>query len=64
MEVRRLVYKLGKILLPGEESRGLYGIMSNLKDITLRVSMTREHAELLTECDSRYVQEVFIYTGD
>lgn len=61
--MRRLVYKLGKILLPGEKSRGLYGIRSNLKDVTLRVSMTQEHAELLTECDSRYLQEVFLIAG-
>lgn len=60
MEVQRKVYKLGRILNPGESSRGLYGIMSEAKHITLRVSMTQEHAELLSECDSRYLQEVFI----
>lgn len=63
MEVRRIVYKLGKILKPGEKSRGLYGIMSSAKHITLRVSMIQEHAEMLSECDSRYLQEVFLIAG-
>ena len=58
--MRRVVYKLGRVLNRGEESRALYGIMSSKKDITLRVSMTREHAELLTGCDSRHIVEVFI----
>jgi hypothetical protein len=60
MEVKRIKYKLGRILDVGEKSRGLYGIMSSAKHITLRVSMTQEHAELLTQCDSRYVQEIFL----
>ena len=60
MEVRRLRYKLGKVLPPGESSSGLYGIISTKKEITLRVSMSKDHAELLTECESRYVRELFL----
>lgn len=60
MEIMRLKYRLGRILKPGEESRGLYGIMSARKHITLRISIIQEHAELLTQCDSRYLQEVFL----
>lgn len=60
MEVQRLSYRLGRILKPGEVSRGLYGVMSSSKHITLRVTITQECAELLTECDSRYIQEVFL----
>lgn len=63
MEVRRLEYKLGKILKPGEKSRALYAIRS-YKGITLRASMSSEHATMLTECDSRYMQELFLVTNN
>lgn len=60
MVVREVKYKLGKRLENGCISLGLYAIMSSKKDIVLRVSMTNEHAELLTQDESRYIREVYL----
>lgn len=50
----------GKRLATGESSKsGLYAIVDNRKDIVLRISMSREIAEMLTDT-SRYVAECWI----
>lgn len=60
LQVKTYKYKLGKKLEVGEKSRGLYAIMSTKKNIVLRISVLKEHAELLCDNDSRYLQEVFL----
>ncbi|WGH49755.1 hypothetical protein [Alishewanella phage vB_AspM_Slickus01] len=60
LEVRTLKYRLGKKLEKGEASRGLYAIVSAKKGIVLRISVLKEHAELLCDNDSRFLQEVFL----
>lgn len=60
LTVKRYKYKLGRTLAKGESSKGLYAIMSTSKNIVLRVSVIKEHAELLTQCDSRYLKEIFL----
>lgn len=59
-KVARLTVQTGRTLLPGETSRsGLYGIVSN-KGVILRVSLYKEIAEMLSDYDTRNVQEIFV----
>lgn len=59
-EMCRFKFKIGKRLAKGEESStGLYAIMSSQTDITLRISLIKESAELMCEDDSRYLAEAF-----
>lgn len=59
-EVRKVRYQLGRILKPNERSRGLYGIISTRNGIVLRCEGMLSNAEIKTECDSRYIQEIFL----
>lgn len=54
-------YRRGRVLQPAESSKsGLYAIVGTKKDIVLRVSLFKEGAEILTGCDSRHIEEVFL----
>ena len=58
-------YVRGKKLAPGEESKtGLYAIIGTKKDLVLRVSLFTDAAELLTECDSRHIEEIYLISVD
>lgn len=59
-EVRRVGYRLGKVLADGEKSRGLYAVMSSKKHIVLRCEGIEQLARMKAECDSRYLQEIFL----
>ena len=59
--VKRCTFQLGRKLLPGDISRsGLYALVSAKSDITLRISLQREIAELLCDNDSRYLAECWV----
>lgn len=60
LQVKSFRYQLGKEILPGEQSSGLYAIVSRSKGVVLRVALTKESAEIYTECDSRYIRELFL----
>lgn len=45
---------------PNEESSsGLYGIIGTRKDIVLRVQLDPETAKLITEDESRHLEEIY-----
>ena len=60
-KVVKLPYRLGKVLSKNDKSRsGLYAVMSTAKGIVLRVCMFEEAAKMMTEDESRYLQEIFL----
>jgi hypothetical protein len=60
-KVIRLKYRLGKALSKEDKSKsGIYAIMSAAKGIVLRVSMFEEAAKMMTEDESRYLQEIYL----
>lgn len=49
----------GKKLEPGTKSKtGLYAIVGTRKDLVLRITLFKDGAEMLTEDDSRHIEEV------
>ena len=62
-QVTKLPYKLGNIVSDTNDncnSKCLYAIMSARKEIVLRVTPDIKLARLLTECDSRYIRELYL----
>jgi hypothetical protein len=58
--VVRLTFRLGRELRPLEDSaNGLYALVSRGKDITLRITWSKELAAELCE-ESRYLAECWI----
>ena len=59
--VKRISFKLGNKLKPGQKSAsGLYAIVTKKRDFTLRISLFQEAAELFCDWDSRYLAECWI----
>ena len=59
-EVRTFNFIRGRKLKPNEESSsGLYGIIGTRKDIVLRVQLDPETAKLITEDESRHLEEIY-----
>jgi hypothetical protein len=50
----------GNKLEPGQESRGLYGVVSTKKDLVLRVPMIKEVAALYCDGETRHIEEIFL----
>ena len=60
-EVKRVTFRVGRELLPGEASRSqLYALVSKRSGAVLRISMVREIAEELCDYDSRYLAECWL----
>lgn len=60
-QAARFSYRRGRVLKPTEKSKsGLYAIIGTRKDVVLRMTLFNEGAELLTGCDSRHIEEVFL----
>jgi hypothetical protein len=60
-EIRRFTFQLGRPLQRGETSAsGLYALCSARKDITLRIALVREAAELMCDYDSRMIREAWL----
>lgn len=59
-EVKTFKYKLGKRLNKGDKSSALYAVMSTKKEIVLRCAIDINIANAYTECDSRYLREIFL----
>ena len=53
-------YIRGRRLEPGEESRGIYGIVATDKDLVLRVPLRKELAEIYADDSSRHIEEIFL----
>lgn len=57
-EIKKFRTKIGKTLKHGEKSEtGLYAIVNTKKNLVLRVAMSAELAEYLTNDDSRHICE-------
>ena len=59
-EVREANFIRGNKLEPGETSRALYGLVATQKDLVLRVPLQKELAELMSDDDSRHIEEIFL----
>lgn len=60
-ELERFEFKVGKKLELGEVSKsGLYAIVAKNGDLTLRISLIKEIAELQYDENSRYLAEAWI----
>ena len=54
-------YRRGKMLAPGQGScNGLYAIIGTKKDLVLRISLFKEGAELMTQDNSRHIEEIYL----
>ena len=58
--LERIRFHRGNRLYPGEQSRGIYGVVATKKDLVLRVPLRKELAEMYAEDDSRHLEEIFI----
>lgn len=59
--MERFEFKVGKKLELGEVSKsGLYAIVAKNGDLTLRISLIKEIAELQYDENSRYLAEAWI----
>lgn len=56
----RLAYRRGAKLEPGEKSHAVYGVIATKKNRVLRIPLTRESAEIYTECNSRHIEEIYL----
>lgn len=59
-EVREAHFIRGNKLKPGEKSRALYGLVATNKDLVLRVPLTSQLAELMSDDSSRHIEEIFL----
>jgi hypothetical protein len=60
-QLKRYEFKVGKILNKNEISKsGLYALVSLKGNITLRISLIQEIAELQRDDNSRYIAEAWI----
>lgn len=60
-QVKRITFRLGKRLEQGEaSSNGLYALVKEKSNWTLRVCLFKELAEDLCDWKSRYLAECFI----
>jgi hypothetical protein len=61
LRVNRVVFHIGKVLQPGEQSdSGLYAIVSKSKNIALRITMFKDLAAIMSEDGSCYIREAWI----
>lgn len=63
LELRSIKFKLGKELLPGEESStGMYAIVKKKTNWALRISLMKDIANYLCDFDTRILKECIITT--
>ena len=61
LELRTIKFKLGKELLPGEDSSsGMYAIVKKKSNWALRISLQKNIANYLCDFDSRILRECII----
>ena len=59
-DLKEAYFIRGRRLEPGQESRGLYGIVATQKDLVLRIPLTKELAAIYADDDSRHIEEIFL----